>query len=322
LGWLIHIFALARADPPPSMGETAGMMIRFLLFAFAVVTVTRWMMMRHKRRAQSARDSLPSKGPYSVYLRPFELDAVMDRWSRGAWYESIGIQLQRTHSIEEALAELVDAHCPLVAVGDSVIGAKKLHVSDQEWRAQVETMLRDAAIIFFIPGSTEGALWEAERLVDPGVYRLQKTFWLMPPKSEFGQGFPIEDFWTRTRALAEARGIRLPHYRESGGVFVGRQYLTESAQQHGVELHELPEVEPELGPSSLMQIIAQPLQIEPRADFLAPLRAALKQPFDPVQHYLSAIFDASARSARTGPFGLPHQPISEPSGPSGAISNN
>ncbi len=314
LGWLSHILELTRANPPPSLSDTSVVMIRFILFAFAVVTVTRWMMMHHKRRTQAARNRRPDQGPYSVYLRPFELDTAMDRWSRGAWYESIGIQLQRTHSMEEALAELVDRHCPLVAVGDSVVGAKKLHATDESWRAQVEDMLRDAAIVFFIPGPSPGALWEAERLADPSVYRLQKTFWLMPPKSEFGQGFGIEEFWERTRASAAQRQILLPPYRERGGVYTGHQYYSETTQQYGVELQEAPEPGPELAASSFMQIMARPWQIEPRNDFMALLRAALLRPFNPVQHYLSAIFDASARAAQTAPFGLPLSLRDEPPG--------
>jgi hypothetical protein len=78
-------------------------------------------------------------------------------------------------SLEEELARYFRRLGPFVAIGRPgerlpTVGAARLYVSDDEWQAEVEALIRAAQVIVWQAGPTEGTWWEFAKLfemVDP-----------------------------------------------------------------------------------------------------------------------------------------------------------
>ncbi|HJS80972.1 MAG TPA: hypothetical protein VJ748_10135 [Vitreimonas sp.] len=262
----------------------ASMGVRYVFFAFAVTTIVRWMMMLHKRRAQAARSRTAAPSTFFLFLRPFELDPLLENWSRQGIAEAMGLQLNRSNGIEEALSELVYDVAPMMAIGESVVGARKLHFTDDTWKDEARRLIRDAEAIFFVPGSSPGALWEAQQLADPDNFALHKTLWLMPPKRHVSQSFNVAPVWEAARAQLAARGIHAPDYDDWGGVFMAHEYRDEQTGAQGVQLWRVPQTRPSLL-QQLVGLVAPPTGLE--HDLVATARAVLEAPFFPPRHYLS-----------------------------------
>jgi hypothetical protein len=288
--WLTHLIDQApRTWTISAWSAYAPPMLRLVLFAFAVTTLSRWMIMLHKKRAQAARARRPAPAKFSLFLRPFLLDPFLEDWSRPRLLESFGLQLNRRHGLEEGLSELVYAEAPLVAVGESVVGARKLHFTDAAWKGEVETLMDRAIVIFFIPGSSPGALWEAQRLTDPAAFNLHKTLWLMPANKHVGPAFKVAQAWNETRAKLAVFGVTAPEYTDGGGVFMAHEYR-DDAGQRCVQLVQTPHTTSSVG--QLIFALISPIEdIEP--DLIETVRAVLEAPFgNPNLHYLDHGLDA------------------------------
>ncbi len=228
-----HLFSPVQ---PGAEGERVLDVALAIAWLFGVMAATQWLMLQYKRRAQAARNARPRQGPFSLYLRPFELDRVMETWSANVILDIFTPGMRRQLGIEEHLAQLVDNHWPLVAVGDSVVGAQKLHSTDEAWREEVHKLMREAEMIFFIPGPSPGAVWEALSIADHDKSCIGRTFWFMPELSEFSEGFDAFGFCQRAREALAAVGIHLPDDFEPGSV-CRATYLAAHAHGGGAAVH-------------------------------------------------------------------------------------
>jgi hypothetical protein len=88
--------------------------------------------------------------------------------------------------IEEALLDELSPLGPFIAIGRPGefaprIGARRVYVSDDEWRAEIADWSKRACLIIVIPGLTAGVEWELEHISRNGY--LSKTVILLPPSS-------------------------------------------------------------------------------------------------------------------------------------------
>jgi hypothetical protein len=110
--------------------------------------------------------------PPVVYLRPFDEDSrcvhsgpVGER-SGGHKLLDTGQPASHERKIAHALSRLG----PFVAVGMpgdllAPLGAARLYLSDDNWQAEVEALVRRAAAIVLVPETSEGTRWEVAKVV-------------------------------------------------------------------------------------------------------------------------------------------------------------
>jgi hypothetical protein len=107
-----------------------------------------------------------------IYLRPFDEDC------RRAHAHPVGTRiggrdLEKTSapaSPEKAIAQALSRIGPFIAVGmpgDALapLGAARLYLSDDNWQAEVEALVRRAAAIVLVPETSEGTRWEIAKVV-------------------------------------------------------------------------------------------------------------------------------------------------------------
>jgi hypothetical protein len=154
--------------------------------------------------------------------------------------------------IELAISELLSEYgYLLLAIGDRdrSFGAAKVNSSNEAWQSIVSRLMNQSAAIFFLPGSSPSARWEAGQIVGSAEL-LGKTTWLMPGWEEDEENVSmsflaiflfalfaivglfkkaIKRHWERknekywklaSQYFSEVWGIRLPTYESEGGVFL------------------------------------------------------------------------------------------------------
>jgi len=149
--------------------------ILLLVAAFlAGVTVKLWNLAR-RAAALSGTEAL-KKDPRApvVYLRSFVDDpkaaqtygtAQSSPLAQAVMGTSATAALMSSHTEEEQLAKAFNTLGPFVAVGRPgellpLLGATRIYLSDEEWRPQVDTLMRNAALLVFRAGNTPGFWWE------------------------------------------------------------------------------------------------------------------------------------------------------------------
>jgi hypothetical protein len=145
-----------------------------------------------------------SKEPVFLYLRSFTAAA---RFSRQAPYENI----------EAIISELLSAHGhPFIAIGnrDRSFGAAKAKLSDETWQSVVLRLMDRSEVIFFMPGSSPSAQWEAGQIFGSASL-LSKTAWLMPGRKKNGWQWKAV-----SKAFWDALGVRFPAHQPTGGIFL------------------------------------------------------------------------------------------------------
>lgn len=139
-----------------------------------------------------ARDEVPPKGPFAVYLRAFRHPAYV------AIDQDLGSQLKTlivnrhtgtdgrsgVRPLESVLAELLDKDMPLVGLGRpsaglSKTGAGLVRTSDAEWKDLVTSLLDRCSLIVMTPAGTAGTAWEIEQLGQKPEWSA-KTIYFMP----------------------------------------------------------------------------------------------------------------------------------------------
>jgi hypothetical protein len=124
-------------------------------------------------------------------------------------------------SLEAALAHALAPVVPLAYVGGGIhtaggsLWAAVGQERNAEWQGFVAGMLPNKEVVFFVPGHSEGLLWELFHLIDQEM--LPKTIFVMPPESAGDSLFSPAGAWEHTRDAAGARGVRLPPYAPAGG---------------------------------------------------------------------------------------------------------
>lgn len=113
-------------------------------------------------------------------------------------------------SEEEALAVVMGEIGPFIAIGRPgeklpTLGAARLYVGEEEWRATVDALLDRARLVIYRAGETPGFWWEVER----GAARLRpEQVAFLIPHDEAG----YEDFRRRVERILPAR---MPDYAAS-----------------------------------------------------------------------------------------------------------
>jgi hypothetical protein len=142
-----------------------------------------------RARAISADDLLASDPRLLVlYLRSFRDDPPMARRVRTGTEGSMDISVQ---SCEEQVADVLGEFGPVVAIGRPKellpeLGAARIYVEDDRWQAVVESYMKRAGLVVFLPGSTAGIWWEIRRAAE--LLPCQKVLFLI------SVGFDYDDF--------------------------------------------------------------------------------------------------------------------------------
>ena len=106
--------------------------------------------------------------PPVVYFRSFGQDLDQAKAARRMF--PVPLLAQPPETAEQAMARILEEVGPLVAIGRPgeavapvALGFSRLYVSNEEWQRRADTLLRDAAVLAFVVGTSEGVLWEIRR---------------------------------------------------------------------------------------------------------------------------------------------------------------
>lgn len=176
--------------------------------------------------------------PPIVYLRPFDADdtdnvrpELSDYFSgKGTFQEAFGA------SEEEQLAVAMNELGPFVAIGRPYdvlpkLGAARIRVSDEEWKAKVAEWVSRAQLIVVRVGLTEGVQWEITHIVEHTPP--EKLVLLLP----FATGMGYDDFRFLTRDIFKRNLPEIKRRRWIAPLSVsGLIYFSADWEPHFVEL--------------------------------------------------------------------------------------
>jgi hypothetical protein len=162
---------------PPFLAVLSG--LGFLIGLPLIVTGGLYIIRGRKLRQASADEVIASsKIPPILYLRPFtEDEKIIGRFEA---FQPIEFRLMNRLSAskeiptgllyEKELSMVLKAVGPLVAIGKpgdkfSPLGAARVYVSNEEWQEKFNELSKNAALILWVLGYSEGVRWELERLV-------------------------------------------------------------------------------------------------------------------------------------------------------------
>lgn len=172
--------------------------------------------------------------PFSIYLRPFYITGEMQV---AGGYGTPRRDPSGQIDLEEIAASAISEYFPLVAMGPEPAfpGAYRLPSDDENWKTKVASLISEAELIFLIPATTVGTMWEIE-FIQQNNY-LSKTVWIMPTAEDFHftetlgiSAHPFAQnsepdstfkaFWQQTRTEVKSRfGINLPWFDGLGAIF-------------------------------------------------------------------------------------------------------
>jgi TM2 domain-containing membrane protein YozV len=135
-----------------------------------VLVVLAWRLWRRSRQygALGADEAMArDPRPPVLYLRSFADDgeALIGAQS---WWVRLGAIIVTPVTPEQEMADLLDAVGPVVAIGKPgeplpELGAARLYVSDDQWQAKVQELMKKARLVVVRLGSSPGLLWEIEQ---------------------------------------------------------------------------------------------------------------------------------------------------------------
>lgn len=172
-------------------------------------------------------DEVVAEGkPFTLYLRPFATSGrikVPNDWPHFGQRMLLG----DPWDVELALATVIGADAPLVAIGDSRggFGAAKLATSDADWRHHMRRLAQGARLILAVPLDRPSTLWEMQEINASDALR-EKTVFVMPPSSRFYDfllfffRWSVAARWRRSARQLATKGLSLPRYRHRGGFFL------------------------------------------------------------------------------------------------------
>jgi TM2 domain-containing membrane protein YozV len=107
--------------------------------------------------------------PPVVYLRSFEADNEILLRPKGFWNRAalVCFDYMATFSPEQELAEFLQHVGPVIAIGRPgealpELGAARLYVSDDDWKAKVADMMTRSRLLIIRTGDTRNLRWEIE----------------------------------------------------------------------------------------------------------------------------------------------------------------
>lgn len=181
-------------------------------------------------------ESAPS---FACYLRPFDTTGRL-LVRNAAKILGSGWDMSKPDyvELETLLADITaEWETELVAIGrpDEHVGAGRIAVTDEEWKELAALLVRHAGVIYMVPGSTEGTLWEMRHLLERGS--LGRTIFVMPPANArvpvlaSTSALPISEAWERARTAAAEFGLTLPAYSVDGKFLILRDDGTVEAER-------------------------------------------------------------------------------------------
>lgn len=200
-------------------------------FSFVVIAVGgglgRWFEQSYKRWHQKLRDGRArtifrqakqgTAGDYSLYIRAFETTGQM-AYDDGSGLPFFGVDARpdQTVDLEAALAEVVEAEIPMVALGEpgEHFGVGRIKTTDQQWQDDLRVLAEKALVLFAIPSDRPGTLWELDFIREQGF--LRKTVFIMPPKAQ-RKAMPWAEKWQQI--TSGVKHLQLPPYEKHGLVF-------------------------------------------------------------------------------------------------------
>lgn len=162
-----------------------------------------------------------------LYLRSFKDDPV------GAQAPETGVTtvFGLTATEEEQIAQVFSQLGPVIAIGRPgerlpELGAARLYVSDDEWKATVSELMADSRLVLYRASDTQNFHWEVEH---GGKMMLpERIVFLIPAKSEYGQ------FCRMAERLLPTRFPELPRRRLRCGSLAGLVYFDANWEAHFV----------------------------------------------------------------------------------------
>jgi TM2 domain-containing membrane protein YozV len=156
----------AFSDEVYSEWTILAMLVVFVLAARLSITLFRSGWKYEARTAEQALASDPR--PPVLYLRSFGIDDQILVTSRGLGSRLAGL-LTYTASVspEQEMAFILERVGPVVAIGKPgerlpQLGAARVYVADDQWRAVVGKLMSDAALVVIRAGDTENLWWEVQ----------------------------------------------------------------------------------------------------------------------------------------------------------------
>jgi hypothetical protein len=151
------------------------------------------------RQAADLRSRDPR--PPVLLVRSFDDDRmqVRRRWTWSQLFFNM-----RAYTFEEAVADEMSRHGPVVAVGRPgerrpPLGAAREYIADDRWRERVEEYVAEARVIVAVLGGSGGLAWEWATILRSGA--LHRLVLVIPPVS-------ADEVRRRLHALSAAAGHR------------------------------------------------------------------------------------------------------------------
>jgi hypothetical protein len=129
--------------------------------------------------------------PAVLLLRSFKDDELtlrpMPRFNLWTLFDADDTKKGRDYTLEEAIATVLDEYGPVIAIGEPgralhPLGAARENVADEHWQDAVDRHIVEAAWIVAIAATSEGLLWELQRILERGAAR--KLLLVFPPVSD------------------------------------------------------------------------------------------------------------------------------------------
>ncbi|MEQ1617942.1 MAG: hypothetical protein ABL883_06315 [Terricaulis sp.] len=153
--------------------------------------------------------------PYSLYLRPFASTNVI-----GA-NVGIGMQAERIE-LEAQIERATRPIGPLIALGAPLehIGAGRIQVGDDAWRAAIALLLKHATLIVMLPSSRAGTLQEIGIIL--GSALVTRTVLIDPPNLGTSKTYNHAIEWAKIQAAFKEASFHLPDEQRGGSlIFYG-----------------------------------------------------------------------------------------------------
>jgi hypothetical protein len=185
-----------------------------------------WFKRRQQRRRDRRANALVEAArvgnapDFSFYLRAFETTGRMHET------KDVGALAEfEATDFETELAEAVEKDIPLVALGQpgEQVGAGRWPTSDAMWQTDVQLLTRAALVLFMLPSTRAGTLWELDWIMANRL--LGKTVFIQPPyrrKRWYVRGKTLYDWeaaWNEIRKAGLERSMRFPEFARDGGFF-------------------------------------------------------------------------------------------------------
>lgn len=158
-----------------------------------------------------------SPRPFSLYLRAFKKDGLFT-WQRtpNNFFDMDYYDRPDIDSYERVLSDAVRKSAPLIGFGNrggmqfGFGSAGRINL----WQDQITTALQRASLVFVLPATSDGTLWEIGEIIRGG--HLGKTVFLLPPL----QQPEARDEWAQVReTLSHQYGLLIPPCQDGPGIF-------------------------------------------------------------------------------------------------------